>query len=272
MKYNIKKRFRDWVAKLTTKNCKIYYPRDSNYLNNVFYADENYNEDNYTIRGVYSIDNQNRIKMLEEMFNIQEIMNNRIDEKWRSRNNDYGIAAILESAELIDHLDWKWWKSGKNDIKQAYIESIDIHHFLMSIIVDPNKNNLFAEYLLSSTYDEHTYNFDIKSIENTTLEMIEYILSYNKTCDEDDILNAIACNIRISFMLCGDFEKFYKTYIGKNALNMFRQDNGYNDGTYIKIWNGEEDNVYLEKIMQTNNVFSDIYNGLELAYKEIIIN
>ena len=37
--------------------------------------------------------------------------------------------------------------------------------------------------------------------------------------------------------------------MGKNILNRFRQENGYKDGTYKKIWNGEEDNEVLARLM-----------------------
>jgi hypothetical protein len=45
------------------------------------------------------------------------------------------------------------------------------------------------------------------------------------------------------------FDELYKTYIGKNVLNFFRQDHGYKEGSYIKIWNGKEDNEYLSEIL-----------------------
>jgi hypothetical protein len=44
----------------------------------------------------------------------------------------------------------------------------------------------------------------------------------------------------------------YELYIAKNVLNMFRQANGYKDGTYVKIWDGLEDNVILMDIIKDN--------------------
>ena len=41
-----------------------------------------------------------------------------------------------------------------------------------------------------------------------------------------------------------------KLYIGKNCLNQFRQDNGYKEGHYIKVWNGKEDNVVMVEILE----------------------
>ena len=58
--------------------------------------------------------------------------------------------------------------------------------------------------------------------------------------------------------------------IGKNCLNKFRQDNGYKEGTYIKEWNGREDNVVMIEIIETmENVSFDILDAeLTKAYSK----
>ena len=52
---------------------------------------------------------------------------------------------------------------------------------------------------------------------------------------------------------------------------MFRQDKGYKEGTYQKIWNGREDNEYLVEIIDSLDSsqleFNDaVYAALESAY------
>lgn len=37
-------------------------------------------------------------------------------------------------------------------------------------------------------------------------------------------------------------------YVSKNVLNIFRQEHGYKDGSYVKEWFGQEDNVHLVEI------------------------
>jgi hypothetical protein len=65
-----------------------------------------------------------------------------------------------------------------------------------------------------------------------------------------------------------NLDTLYRLYVGKNILNKFRQEHGYKDGSYIKIWNGEEDNVKMQKILQSNaNITPDeLYIALEEAY------
>ncbi|PIW77143.1 MAG: hypothetical protein CO000_08525, partial [Piscirickettsiaceae bacterium CG_4_8_14_3_um_filter_44_38] len=45
------------------------------------------------------------------------------------------------------------------------------------------------------------------------------------------------------------FEQLYQIYMAKHVLNRFRQDHGYKEGTYLKIWNGKEDNVVMFEII-----------------------
>ena len=61
-----------------------------------------------------------------------------------------------------------------------------------------------------------------------------------------------------------DLETLYRLYVGKNILNQFRQDNGYKEGSYIKVWNGTEDNVVMKRIWEDN---SDIKP--DVLYKEL---
>ena len=42
-----------------------------------------------------------------------------------------------------------------------------------------------------------------------------------------------------------DFDRLYRSYVGKNVLNRFRQDRGYRQGTYRKRWGDREDNEWL---------------------------
>ena len=66
----------------------------------------------------------------------------------------------------------------------------------------------------------------------------------------------------------------YRQYVGKNVLNMFRQDHGYKDGSYIKEWNGQEDNEHLVEVVKSlDTEHADfaklVYQGLEARYPKI---
>ena len=70
-----------------------------------------------------------------------------------------------------------------------------------------------------------------------------------------------------------DFASLYTGYVGKNVLNFFRQDHGYKDGTYHKLWGNKEDNEHLVDIVATLDVtaasFSeDLYERMQVVYTE----
>ena len=63
-------------------------------------------------------------------------------------------------------------------------------------------------------------------------------------------------------------ENVWSLYVIKNTLNGFRKDNGYEEGTYEKVWNGREDNLYAMEVMETNPTYSveDLYDALTYIY------
>jgi len=68
-----------------------------------------------------------------------------------------------------------------------------------------------------------------------------------------------------------DVPELYKRYVVKNQLNTFRQDHGYKEGTYIKIWDAVEDNVVAFNIMDEHPHFTpeQLYKKLEEEYKQV---
>ncbi|MBD3754209.1 MAG: dUTP diphosphatase [Gammaproteobacteria bacterium] len=67
------------------------------------------------------------------------------------------------------------------------------------------------------------------------------------------------------------FDQLYRIYMAKNVLNKFRQDHGYKEGTYIKEWSGQEDNVVMFEIIALMPSFSgdELYIRLKEAYSAL---
>jgi hypothetical protein len=68
-----------------------------------------------------------------------------------------------------------------------------------------------------------------------------------------------------------DLDELFRQYVGKNTLNFFRQDHGYKEGSYIKMWHGEEDNEVLANLVTTLDTSADdfqqqLYVALEAKY------
>ena len=71
---------------------------------------------------------------------------------------------------------------------------------------------------------------------------------------------------------CGlNWDSLFKQYVSKNVLNFFRQDHGYKEGTYLKLWHGREDNEHLVELMDSLDTASPeypemLYTGLLQRY------
>ena len=70
-----------------------------------------------------------------------------------------------------------------------------------------------------------------------------------------------------------DLKELFALYVGKNVLNRFRQDQGYKEGSYRKLWAGREDNEHLIEILESISVepeemFDMLYQQLEQRYSQ----
>ena len=223
-----------------------------------------------------------------EMLKLQDKLNTMTSgDEWREWITNKGKVInwrrcmYMEMVEAIDSAPWKHWKAieGKTDIKNFQIELVDIWHFLLSELL----KNLSVEQssVIIEKYIEETYPLRLPIFWDKEKNMMldDYIKPYEdfirlalKQEDNVDYLE----DITKQFFLCLDasamtFIELYKLYIGKNVLNKFRQDHGYKEWTYKKIWaNWKEDNVTMQNFIEDNEdfTFDELYNHLEEEYKK----
>jgi dimeric dUTPase (all-alpha-NTP-PPase superfamily) len=199
---------------------------------------------------------QKLINMLE----LQDSMNSKVNPDWRSAGNEWYRAIWMESSEMLEHYGWKWWKKQRPDTMQVKLEVVDIVHFALSIRLEQNQSlDDTAESIVSDMENSMQAEDIRKSIECLAL------LTLTDQGAHFTFIAGIMKHLDMSF------DELYEIYVGKNVLNMFRQDNGYKEGTYNKIWNGREDNEYLADIMKELNgdsqtFQSDVYDALSQNY------
>ena len=208
------------------------------------------------------------------MLSLQTSMNIKVDPNWVKARYPYLRAVIIEAAEAIEHHGWKWWKKQEKDLPQLQMELIDIWHFILSEILlrnqaDQDKSLTALTDSLSDSCTQNVINFDDQHILINELDLIAKF----------ELLIALSVSRRIELALFASimtdceisWTELYCQYVGKNVLNMFRQDKGYKEGTYQKTWNGREDNEYLVEIIgsldSSRSEFKDeVYAALESAY------
>ncbi len=218
---------------------------------------------------------------LEEMFLLQKELNDNTNGKnWELGVNKFDkeinwLRCIhMEVAELIDSTPWKHWKNIKDDpdMNNIHVELVDIWHFLMSYVL--SETNIPKAVSLVNTHCiyEASEDLDIKLLIKET-EKLSYIALAIQTGNMPSF-SGIERFIDQFFRCCKisglSFTWLQKLYIGKNCLNQFRQDNGYKEGTYIKVWNGDEDNVVMVALLeQMENVsFNVLYEALQEKYDQ----
>jgi hypothetical protein len=186
------------------------------------------------------------------MLSLQSAMNAKVDPDWVAARYPYMRAVVIEAAEAIEHHGWKWWKKQEKDLPQLQMELIDIWHFLLSQILLNEGGSETAALLklneqLEAIENSNQVDFDGKSYNLSSMDLLEQI----------ELLIGISAARRIEMSVFASiisncemgWTELYCQYVGKNVLNFFRQDHGYQDGSYQKMWNGREDNEYLVEVM-----------------------
>lgn len=201
----------------------------------------------------------------------QNRLNTIINKNWKSDRtvDDFKLAILVESGELLDHIGYKWWKHQVMDLKQSQMEVIDIWFFFFSIIVLKEKNLEFVDDMIENSpffYDEPDVKLSIDNIKNDVIILVNEITNDDISFDQKNMI--ILSKLSMSLGLT--FNDAYKLYMGKLILNIFRQDNGYIEGSYVKIWNGKEDNEVLMTLMDENNDIEIVKSLLKSKYKSIL--
>lgn len=199
-------------------------------------------------------------QQLLNMLELQDKMNSKVHPQWRDQSFQWYRAVWTECAELMDHHGWKWWKKQVPDIPQIQLEVVDIWHFGMSMLIQENAD-LDA---VASQLEAQWRNADSTQ---SFLEAVELLAA--DTLDTKTFSIPLFCQLMTLAEL--DLTSLYQRYIGKNVLNFFRQDHGYKEGSYIKIWHGKEDNEHLAEILGMLDVTADdfqeaVYSALEHRY------
>ena len=202
------------------------------------------------------------ISMLMTMASMQEEHNVQVHPQWKEQGYEYYRAIWVECAEMLDHFGWKWWKNQEPDIDQVKLELVDIWHFALSELIRSEQlhESLGAELANVESIDSTPESFR-EAIESLAISSLQ-----SRSFKMSDFTYAMRT-------LPMDLEELFALYVGKNVLNRFRQDHGYKEGSYRKLWAGREDNEHLIEILESISVepaemFDMLYQQLEQRYSQ----
>ena len=204
---------------------------------------------------------------ITQMLTLQQQLNDATNgegwEKGVTKNGkliDWKRCSYLECAELIESYPWKHWKNidAEPDYDNIKIEAVDIWHFIMSQMLQDykidNKGNIQTlTKAIESLSNFTTFTKTVTPTQKDNYEQIEVVEDLMRVlfCDESpEALMEAFINVAMQSSL--NLDTLYQLYIGKNILNQFRQDHGYKEGSYIKIWDEKEDNVVMQSILEEN--------------------
>jgi len=222
------------------------------------------------------------LKYILEMLKLQQELNNNTNGRnWEEgvtesgKIIDWNRCIYLEVAELIDSYPWKHWKDidASPNYENIKIEIVDIWHFIMSEalrIYKIENRGSFEELArdISNLEEFKKFSKNQRNISDNIYKQIDLI---------EELPEAIFCRRGIEEIITKFFKiaqialkynELYRLYIGKNILNIFRQNHGYIDGTYNKIWGDREDNIVLQEILEGNPNITpkELYSKLEENY------
>ncbi|NNC55191.1 MAG: dUTP diphosphatase [Pseudomonadales bacterium] len=199
------------------------------------------------------------------MLQMQDAMNTRVHAQWIEQDFAWYRAVWIECGELIDHYGYKWWKKQTPDMDQVELEVVDIWHFGMSALFKPGQSTEQLAQQITAQVQAH------QSLQLDVLAATEAL-----ACDTLQSRSfSVATFMQLLDAVGMDLDKLYLAYVGKNVLNFFRQDNGYKEGSYRKVWEGREDNEHLTELLaqldsNSYDLRDELYQALSGRYQRAL--
>ena len=209
------------------------------------------------------------------MLQMQHRMNSRVHEDWINQHFEWYRATWIECGELMDHVGYKWWKKQTPDMEQVRLEVVDIWHFGLSALIESGTD---LEVLAGEITDDFTDDFTEGAPEESDDHDASQRIHAATESLAQHALETKGFSVPLFHTLmqaCGlSADALYRHYVGKNVLNFFRQDHGYQDGTYIKDWQGREDNEHLSELLGSLDANAAgfpraVYEALASRYNDI---
>jgi dimeric dUTPase (all-alpha-NTP-PPase superfamily) len=216
---------------------------------------------------------------VHNMLELQDRMNTRVNPRWREAGYAWLRAVAVEGVEALESVGWKWWKKQNPDIQNIKLELVDIWHFILSEAITQYGDKAaeaIAKFSLNTNLAWSFDGFARREYDVTDLdtrERWELLIGFAALRAPLPQIYTLFRSLMVDVGM--SVEELYQGYVSKNVLNFFRQDHGYKDGTYVKDWAGEEDNVVMQRLaseLTAEGDFSEsnLYTALADHYAAVL--
>jgi dimeric dUTPase (all-alpha-NTP-PPase superfamily) len=202
---------------------------------------------------------------LINMLTMQDRMNAKVHDHWVRQDFEWYRAIWIECGELIEHYGYKWWKKQEADLEQVRLEVVDIWHFGLSALFREGKDiEQIASEIAAELQEYQPTGLGVREATETLALHSLQTKGFSPSHFWELMLSTGLA-----------FDGLYSAYVGKNVLNLFRQDYGYKVGNYVKTWAGREDNEHLVELLTPLDKgaidFADqVYRALESRYRKLV--
>lgn len=212
--------------------------------------------------------------IISEMMQMQHMMNNKTNgTQWLEGITKEGNSINWlrccnnELYEANNSISWEHWKylSTPIDIENIKMELVDAWHFLMSYIILYNskvaKDDHYDSEMIATAGKliANDYAADLNFDSEFFMSKVDEFMSISTLLmarKEMANFHQLASMTEMFFHMVSAIgmttEDLYNRYKLKYALNHYRQENGYKQGTYLKVIDGMEDNERVVEIMYAN--------------------
>ncbi len=208
-----------------------------------------------------------QLSLLHRALDTQSSLNERLRIDWQSQDWPYLRAAMVEAVECLTHTNWAWWKANTYEAQlshaqqqQLHLECVDIFHFILCEALqqihemhDEGRDDYVEKVATSRmqvcqtvtasfrdtwTTRKHLGDERYINIENAVEGLVESILAAGKISQLglDGMAGVLCAFARLCVNADLPLDGLLVLYFAKNTLNQFRWDNGYQTGTYRKMW------------------------------------
>ena len=184
--------------------------------------------------------------MLRTMLRMQDRMNTRVHPDWIAQGFAWHRAIWVECAEVVDQYGYKWWKHQERDPAKMQLEVVDIWHFGLSACFRQGEP-------IEAIAGRIARDWPSRPQSRGVLESAEALAAVAAGDGAFSVVD-FAALLEAAEM---SFDELFRQYLGKNVLNVFRQDHGFKEGTYRKLWSGREDNEHLTELLSAIDTAGD---------------